>query len=290
MRPLVVLGSIAATVALLGACGDEDAVGPSDASRNAADVLAGVASFALGLGADLDDPAVVERLAAFDLVVVDGETDPAVVDSLHDAGALVLGYLSVGTIEEGRPWSDAAQAHRLELWPDWGEYYADVADPAFRSILLDDAAPLVLAGGFDGLFLDNVDMVEGHPDQLDGMEALVVALDDLVGDRLLFAQNGDSTIDRFTAQLDGWNREDVTSTGDPLDEDAYERVAAADTAAAVATLERLAADGLLVTATDYVAEGDDATARLAIDRACTAGALPFVSDIGLTRIGDPVSC
>lgn len=279
--PLVLVGA--------AACGDDDGDAAADPVRN--ERLAEVSSFALALGVDLDVPEVAEQLGRFDLVVIDGVDPPdGLVDALHDDGTLVLGYLSVGTIEEGRPWSAAAEAHELDFWEDWGEYYADVADAGFRSIILDDAAPLVLDAGFDGLFLDNVDMVESHPDQAHGMETLVAALDDALGDRLLFAQNGDDSVDRVAAHLDGWNREDVTSIGDPLDEGSYELVDAESTASAVATLERLRGEGLLVTTTDYVADGDTATTADAVARSCAAGALPYVADIALTRLPDPRTC
>jgi hypothetical protein len=46
-----------------------------------------------------------------------------------------------------------------------------------------------------------------------------------------------------------------------------------------------------VTATDYTAPGDDAAVQESIANACAAAALPFVSDIGLTRLpASPLSC
>jgi polysaccharide biosynthesis protein PelA len=41
--------------------------------------------------------------------------------------------------------------------------------------------------------------------------------------------------------------------------------------------------GLFVTATDYTRDGDSSTTALAVSNACSAGALPWVSNIGLTR-------
>ena len=39
-----------------------------------------------------------------------------------------------------------------------------------------------------------------------------------------------------------------------------------------------------MTATDYTAAGDESAAQEAVGNACAAGALPFVSDIELTRL------
>ena len=57
-------------------------------------------------------------------------------------------------------------------------------------------APNILRKGFDGLFLDNVDMIGDHPRQRRGMHRLVAALGRMVHrrDGYLFAQNGERVI------------------------------------------------------------------------------------------------
>jgi uncharacterized protein (TIGR01370 family) len=254
--------------------------------------LARVETFALALGDPLDASAEV-RLAPFDLVVVDGETaTPELVEGLQADGAMVLGYLSVGTIEEGRSWSEAAAPYRLDRWDDWDEHFADVTASEFRNLMVEEVAPRLLATGLDGLFLDNTDMVGEHPDPASAMVELVAALASLVHGRsgLVFAQNGDEVVDPLVEHLDGWNREDVTSTYS-FERETYEPVSARDTAAARATLERLVQAGLLVTTTDYVGDGDDEATRRAVATACAAGALPYVSDIELTRVpSEPYRC
>ena len=242
-----------------------------------------VTSFALTLGTQRNLP---RRLAPFDLVVVDGqETSRRDVRRLRARGKLVLGYLSVGTIERYRPWYRRARRYRLDLWGDWGEWYADVSKRGYRRLIARRVAPRVLRKGFDGLFLDNTDMVETHRRQTRGMRRLARSLSRLVHrrGRLLFAQNGEASIGPTLRLYDGWNREDVTSTYD-FERRRYRRVPPAGTRAAVRALRRISRAGLLVTTTDYVARGDDDTAAEAVRTACAAGALPFVADISLTRI------
>src|SRR4051794_12347576 len=173
--------------------------------------LASVRTFALALGADDLRPA---RFRGYDLVVVDGQTSARSVRRLRRGGRLVLGYLSVGTIERGRPWFRAARPYRLDLWQDWGEWYAAVARRGFRRLIDRRVAPAMIRKGFDGLFLDNVDMVETHHGQTAGMRRLVRALGRRVHARggLLFAQNGDDSVGALLPVLDGWNREDVSFT------------------------------------------------------------------------------
>jgi hypothetical protein len=245
------------------------------------DRLAGVHSFALALGDGASAPAT---LVGYDLVVVDGSTPASRVKRLRAQGSIVLGYLSVGTIESYRSWYRAAKPYRLDFWGDWGEWYADVARAGFRELIAKRVAPAIMRRGFDGLFLDNVDMIAEHRPQAAGMRKLVARL--AGGPGYLFAQNGDEIINPFRRYLDGWNREDLSRTYD-FDSKRYVAVPTADSAAAQATLQRIGEYGLLVTATDYVAAGDDAAAARATRIACDIGALSYVSDIDLRRVPQP---
>ena len=248
--------------------------------------LRAVESWALAIGEGALDGDVAQRLGRFDLVVVDGEeVTSAQVRALRARGAIVLGYLTIGTIEPWRSWYPLARPYRLERWRNWDEWYADTARAGFRRLIVRQVAPALLRKGLDGLFLDNVDMIETHRPQGPGMRSLVRALSALVHGRagLLFAQNGDAVIGPFLPHLDGWNREDVSWTWS-FSRRRYVRVPAAGRRAAQAALRRVARAGLLVTATDYVGEDDAAASRESVANACAAGALPFVSDIGLRRL------
>ncbi len=274
---LAALGSLAVAVTACAA--------PEDRNLRSVETWA----FPLGEGALAD---VLRRPDAFDLVVVDGEeVTERQVRRLRRHGAIVLGYLSVGTIESYRWWHRAATPFKLELWDDWGEWYADVSRPGFRDLIASRVAPSMLSKGLDGLFLDNTDMIETHPAQRDGMEALVARLARKVHrrDKLLFAQNGDSTIGPTLRYYDGWNREDVSWTYD-FDREQYVRVGSADRADALAAIRRIRGSGLLVTTTDYVPHGSADAASEAVRAACDAGALPYVSDIELSRVPGPLRC
>jgi len=246
-------------------------------------------AFAIGNGSRAE---VLRQPGAFDLVVVDGEVVTArQVRKLRRHGAIVLGYLSVGTIENWRWWYTAASPYKLELWDDWGEWYADVSRPGFRDLIASRVAPRMLSKGLHGLFLDNTDMVETHAAQRDGMKALVARLARKVHRRgkLLFTQNGDSSIGPTLRYYDGWNREDVTWTYD-FDREQYVRVGSADHADALAAIRRIRGRGLLVTTTDYVAGGSTDAVLEAVEAACGAGAIPYVSNIQLSRVPSPLRC
>ena len=254
-------------------------------------------AFAIGNGNLAGGPEqVAERLGAFELVVVDGELARAdEIAALRARGVTVLGYLSVGTIEKWRSWYPKLKRFRLNAWADWkDEWFADVSRPRLRRLIEGEIAPQLLGKGFDGLFLDNVDMVEtrNHAAQRDGMRELVNALAALAhGDgRLLFAQNGAEILEELELldALDGWNREDVTWTYD-FDRRRYVHQSLGETRAALAELRAMATRGLVTTTADYTRAGDADAEAESVSNACSAGAVPYVGDIGLTarRLPDP---
>jgi hypothetical protein len=263
VRTIVVIG-FAAAVLLAGTAGADTSQLPPR--------LASVHTWAFAIGNGTLSGNVARRYTGYDLVVVDGqEVTKRQVVALHGSGLLVLGYLDVGTIEPYRPWFRRAKPYRLDYWKQWGEWYANVDAPGYRKLLLGVAASFERKG-LDGLFLDNTDMTETHPKQAPGMRRLVAALASLVHGRsgFLFAQNGADVDGPIVRYLDGWNREDIGT--DP---------------SAVRDLRAMHARGLLTLATGYVKDASSPAVERDVRLACGAGALPFVSDLELTRIPQP---
>jgi endo-alpha-1,4-polygalactosaminidase (GH114 family) len=284
-----------AAVAVVVASGGSAPAGEARAERGTAHE-----SFAFAIGNGTvggSAQAVAARLGRFDLVVVDGEDAKAqAVEAIQAEDTDVIAYLSVGTIEKWRKWYDQIKRYRLSAWQDWrDEWYADTSRAGLRRKLVAIAEDEILVKGFDGLFLDNVDMVEvkRHKPQREGMGKLVADLDELVGGRMLFAQNGapgvlegypQDGVDPLIDHLDGWNREDVTYTYD-FDTGDYERTRTADRNAALEELQEIGGEGLITTATDYTGlqGGFGEQECEAVTNALGVGALPYLADIGLTK-------
>lgn len=269
------------------------ALAPAAAAPAREGPLADVRSFAFAAGTGTLRGDLATRYAAYDLVVIDGDDATAdQVAQIRASGPRVLAYLSVGSIERWRSWAPRAIAYRMEPLDGWaGERYADTSQRGYRDLIARDVAPMILRKGFDGLFLDNVDMIETHPKQRAGMLALVRRLARVAHarpGRVLMAQNGARAIAPVAGELDAWNREDVTATWNGT---RYGAVPAREHRAALADLRAMRRRGLLVTATDYTRTEGTALARRAAAAACAAGALPFVSDIELTRVpAAPLRC
>lgn len=253
--------------------------------------LSNVRNFAFGLGVELNDENL-EKLSKYDLVIIDGEdAEASMVTFLKDHGVIVLAYLSAGTIEKGRSWFKKVKPYRLELWQDWGEWYADVSNKGFRKVLVRNIAPMILEKGFDGLFLDNTDMIATHRSQKRGMIKLVKALSELVKkeSKFLFTQNGDRTLKLFQDYLDGWNREDVSMTYN-FRNNRYKRVSDSEREKTLQFIQTVK-EKLLVTTADYVLDGDVENTEFSVLNSCGVGALPFVSNIDLSTLPDvPFSC
>lgn len=280
---------LAGLLAAFFAAGDAGPAAPRAKTR-----LTAARSFAFAIGDGALSGDLRRRYRNFDLVIVDGESARAgdVAAIQRASGGLVLAYLDVGTIEDYRGWYNAAKPFRLDYWGDWGEWYANVNAAGFRSLMLKRVAPKMLAKGFDGLFLDNTDMTGTHPAQKRGMRALVAGLSRLLRARgkLLMAQNGAGVNWPLRRFYNGINFEDVSFSYD-FDRRAYVRRGAGAVARAQREIRRYLSAGLKVTATDYVAAGKTKQARIAVRNACSAGALPYVSDIYLKRIpAQPFLC
>ncbi|WP_353434304.1 endo alpha-1,4 polygalactosaminidase [Sphingomonas faeni] len=82
---------------------------------------------------------------------------------LRGPGSILLGYVSFGEVERGRPYFAALdKAGALSAanpnWPD--ARLADLRHPAWRAAVLDRLVPAILALGYDGIFIDTMDNAE----------------------------------------------------------------------------------------------------------------------------------
>jgi uncharacterized protein (TIGR01370 family) len=229
------------------------------------------------------DPAACD-LSDFELVVIDGvgeaDRDPGHVASVLgplQAHALVLSYLSVGTVEEWRPYAqqvpDAWKLGPVEDWP--GEQYADVRAQGWRELMVAQAVALA-DQGFDGLYLDNLDVAEDHPALADPLVELVAALRAAAPELLLIAQNGLAVAERLP--VDAVAHEDVFWRW----EDGYEPSPPAETAELLAGLRRLHSRGLPIFTLDYAEPGSPGAAE-AVKRSLAEGFHPAVSVLELDR-------
>jgi uncharacterized protein (TIGR01370 family) len=224
-------------------------------------------------------------LTGHDLVVVDGLPDASGDDRAACArraavpdGALAIAYLSLGTVEDWRSYAaEVPGAWTLGRVPDWpGERYVDVRCSGWQEIMLREATAIAKRG-FDGLFLDNLDVADDHPRTRDGLVELVERLRATLQDLLLIAQNGLGTVERLP--VDAISHED---TWWRWEDHRYAATRPQETAAILAGLRRQRERGLTVLTLDYTPAGEDVADEI-VERSRREGFLPAVSVLALDR-------
>jgi len=173
------------------------------------------------------DPAAIAQsdadMVVIDLAGEDGHFSRAQVEAMRrkpdGARRIVLAYMSIGEAEDYRwYWAENEQNGAREWLGQenkrWrGNYAVRFWHPQWQAIILDYADRIVDAG-FDGVYLDRVDIFE----EVGGAEAMVEFVERIaqhVKARrpgfLVISQNGDALIpnERFRAAIDGFAREDL---------------------------------------------------------------------------------
>jgi uncharacterized protein (TIGR01370 family) len=128
------------------------------------------------------DQAPPDAFNPYHLVVLESESYPPL-RPLSDRGKTLLGYLSLGEVEDHRRYFASVKAEKILLQEnkDWkGSYFVDVRDPRWTRRVIEQLIPQILRRGFDGLFLDTLDnpahLERVNPSRFRGMTAAAARL------------------------------------------------------------------------------------------------------------------
>lgn len=128
------------------------------------------------------DKAALQEFSPYSLLVLDSKYHPPL-RPLADRGKTLLGYLSLGEVEQQREHFAAVKAQGLLFGenPVWkGSYYIDVRDRRWTERVVTELIPAILHQGFDGIFLDTLDnpphLEREDPKQFAGMREAAVRL------------------------------------------------------------------------------------------------------------------
>lgn len=105
------------------------------------------------------------------------------IKKLKKHGAMLLGYLSVGSISDERPYYKTLKPFRLSRLEDWHhEWYLDLRKEKVRKWCVSRAKE-IKAMGFDGWWLDNLDVYEYHksPEMYKGITNVLKSIKDVDG-------------------------------------------------------------------------------------------------------------
>ena len=259
------------------------------ASPAHANSLSQVHSWAVFYG----DSAPLKNLQKPDLLVLEPDQpwDPT---TIRRPGQIILAYLSLGEVNHSRryyPELAEATGSLLGKDPNWPE--ASLVDPrssVWRSMVLDRIAPSLFALGYDGFFLDTLDVgsylqAKGkYPGADRAMAKLVLGLKQRFPQAILLSNGGLSLLPETAKALSGLAVESVFTDYQFKPAKYREREARA----ALARQEELGAlgtrYGLPVFVIEY-AKDPDMRKRVAA-KAEAAGFIPFVTTIGLDSLGE----
>ncbi|MFA4885254.1 MAG: hypothetical protein WC601_05705 [Desulfotomaculaceae bacterium] len=128
------------------------------------------------------------ELSSFDVAIVEpGGQSPESVRRMQDAGALVLGYLSVSEIHPSMDefklldYSDFLCINGRPLVNrEYSNYLADLRSKRWNDILLYKSGHILHNLGYDGLFLDTIGNVESGDLAVSLKDSLLIAAADIV--------------------------------------------------------------------------------------------------------------
>ena len=105
------------------------------------------------------DKAPVSDFNKYSLIVFDSDSHPPI-GALKEQGKIVLGYLSLGEIENSRWYFKRFKDEKLLFKENsnWkGSFFIDVRDKKWVSFVVEELVPRILQKKFSGIFIDTLD-------------------------------------------------------------------------------------------------------------------------------------
>ncbi|PIR18119.1 MAG: hypothetical protein COV46_01215 [Deltaproteobacteria bacterium CG11_big_fil_rev_8_21_14_0_20_49_13] len=152
----------------------------------------------------------------YDLYILSSGEHPAL-PPLKETGETVVGYLSVGEINKNdRSFANVHKSMLFEENPEWkNAFRVNISDAKWHRIIIDDMIPNILAEGFDGIFIDTIDVAsylqreKGVKDSVDQAKNLVIKIRKKYPNMTIVLNNGLFLLDDVGDSIDALVVEDV---------------------------------------------------------------------------------
>jgi polysaccharide biosynthesis protein PelA len=237
----------------------------------------------------------VAGLYQYDVAVLDSDVDQAILRKFS-VDSLLLGYLSLGEVHQGRSYADklTRQGLLLSRNPNWPEgQFVDVRDGRWRQLVIHDLVPAILERGFKGLFFDTLDspafLEQSDPVAYRGMTdaaaELVLAIRRAFPNLPIMVNRGYAVLPRIASEIDMVMGESVHSTYDAAKK-SYVHVAPENVKWQLDRLNdaRRICPSMLLFSLDYWSPGDSGGIARVYAEAETNGLVPYVATFDLSQV------
>ena len=113
-----------------------------------------------------------------------------------------LGYVSLTTVGGWEPWAGSVGSDMIIGYTSWGDAVVNASDPRWHQIILWEAIPYVLSQGFDGVMLDNLDMVDVYPGLTEGVIGLIQEIRESYPGLVIMVNRGFTVLDSIAPYID----------------------------------------------------------------------------------------
>ncbi len=231
-----------------------------------------------------------KEMNKYDLYVLD-RTDHPDIAPLKKQGSHVIGYVSAGEISKNDPhFKEIPRNILIEENKQWDSHRVNIKNKKWHDFILNRVVPEAISHGFDGIFVDTIDVafyLENEKKMAGQIEGAV----DLIGKirkkypGIVIVQNGGLFLsDRVGESIDALAVEDIYTLYDFENKKyltANEQWTKERLVPVKAFQEKFAKPVLSL---DYVEPSDRKKMELVAHKAESEGFIPYIADIGLKKI------
>ncbi len=232
------------------------------------------------------------NLSTYDLYVFQSTAHPDL-GPLHEKGAKAVGYISAGELNKNDPnfQKISGEGILLEENKDWpGSFRADIFSDKWRDFVIGELIPAVLSQGFDGIFIDTIDVAQYLEETKKSVGAIQKAARLIREIRnkypaiLIVLNNGLFLLDDVGSVVDALVVEDVFTLYDFRNK-RYQLATPQWTRERVAALKKFQDKfHKPVLSLDYLKPSDRKNIEAVAAAAKAQNFIPYISDIGLQKI------
>lgn len=126
------------------------------------------------------------------------------VAELRKSGAILIAYLNIAEFETYRNYSipDSLIIGRNPIWEN--HFYVNISSEVWQNLIFNEIIPKIISKGFDGFFLDMIDIVQIFPHFKDDVISIVKFIRAQNEGKIIIANNGWDLLDTLKSYVNGF--------------------------------------------------------------------------------------